>query len=313
MFFLKAAKEKCNKRIRDINADDTLGFLYLQTFVYDGTRQSAAKAYLVPAKNRPNLCIIKNAQAYKILFDKKNKRAIGVQYEYKEQQNFTAYAKKEVVLSGGTIGSAQLLLLSGIGPKNQLQNLDIATISDLPVGENLIDHILVMIFYKFDGEPPSDIESLDDTYNYLIYRNGPLASVNGADLSGFLNSKNNSKFPDIQHLHTYFTQNSSGLIGILQLQNFALNIQQKLMEVNANYHIGLGFVALVQPKSVGSMRLRTSSFKDHPSINANYFNHPDDMETMVRAVKYEVSFENTKSFKKHNGEFIQLPICNQFK
>lgn len=126
--------------------------------------------------NRPNLCIRKLAHAYKILFDE-NKRAVGVQYNYNGEKNFTAYARKGIILSAGAIESAHLLLLSGIGPKHELAHHKIPLIHNSAAEQTLYDHATVFTFFKFNGNPPPTTESLDDTYEYLIYRTGALSGL----------------------------------------------------------------------------------------------------------------------------------------
>lgn len=100
---------------------------------------SASKAYIRPAKNRQNLHVAIFSRVTKILIDPQTKKAIGVEF-VKKGISRIVYAKKEVILSAGPINSPQLLMLSGIGPKNHLQNLGIPVIQDLPVGQNLQDH-----------------------------------------------------------------------------------------------------------------------------------------------------------------------------
>lgn len=175
---LDGAIEAGKEQIKDNNADKTVGYVYLQGFQYHGVRSSAATSYLIPAMNRPNLCIVKNAIAYKILFDK-NRRAIGVQYEYKGTRSLTAYARREVIVSAGTIESTKLLLLSGIGPISHLAKFNIPTISDLPVGENLHDHVSVYLYFQFEENYLSANQSFDDMYEYFFHRTGPYSVKGG--------------------------------------------------------------------------------------------------------------------------------------
>lgn len=301
--FLNAAKECGNEHILDINADKTLGYVYHEGFFYEGLRQSTAKAYLIPAKDRPNLCIVKNATVYKILFDE-NKRAIGVEYEYKGMKNLTAYAHREITLSAGVVESAKLLLLSGIGSKTQLDQFDIPTICDLPVGENLIDHVGLNLYCQFEGKCPSPFQTLDDIYDYFIHRNGPLAS-NLGELGGFENSKSTIQYENsnLQVAYAYFPRNSSFFSGATESA-----LDAKLFQINQQFDGGFVRLKINQPKSVGYIRLKTTSYKDPPLINANYFDHPEDVETMLRFIKRQLRFEETKSFRKHNGKFVRLPL-----
>lgn len=312
--FLHAAKERGNEKILDINADETLGYFDSQGFDYDGVRQSAAKSYLIPAKNRPNLCIRKYSHVYKILFDE-NKRAIGVRYNYNGTKNFTVHARKEIILSAGTIESAHLLLLSGIGPKEELDRFNLPTISDLPVGKNMYDRVSVLVFIKFSGKPQPSTETLDDAHEYLIHRGGPLSSNGAIQLMGFVNTRNSSRWPDAQYAHIYFPCNSSALAPYLQTQNFEMAIQEKLMEVNKKWDIGIALVVIIKPKSIGSVSLKSASYLDYPEIDANYLDNPDDEDFLIRAVERQVSYETTEAFKKRKGKFIKLPLpaCDGFE
>ncbi|GFS26345.1 glucose dehydrogenase [acceptor] [Elysia marginata] len=126
----------------DYNGKSMEGLIRIQKNVDKGTRLTTAKAYLYPALSRPNLHVTINAHVQKVKF--KNQHATGVEF-ISDGLKKTVQAKKEVILSAGTIGSAHILLLSGVGPKKQLNNLHIPVVADLPVGENLHDHIATEI------------------------------------------------------------------------------------------------------------------------------------------------------------------------
>lgn len=110
---MSAAREAGNPTIDDINADRTLGYLRMQEITFAAHRYSTAKAFLVLAKHRPNLHIIKNALVEKILINKNNV-AYGVKFRYKGTHIFRAIARKEVILSAGSVMSSQVLMLSGM-------------------------------------------------------------------------------------------------------------------------------------------------------------------------------------------------------
>ena len=125
----------------DFNGATQEGFGCYQFTRKDGERHSTAVAFLKPALTRPNLTAVTYAHTTRILFD--GKRANGVEYVH-DNQIKQSFADKEVILSGGAINSPQLLLLSGIGPADQLSEQDIPVVMDLPgVGENLQDHPLL--------------------------------------------------------------------------------------------------------------------------------------------------------------------------
>lgn len=140
--FIDAALENGLTFIDDINADKTNGYLNLQGNTLNGRRQSTAKAFLIPAKNRPNLHVIKHALVKRILINNRN-RAYGVKFTYKGK-TMKAFARKEVILSAGTIMSPMLLMLSGAGPQEELQKHKIPPKAVLTgVGKNLYDHPVV--------------------------------------------------------------------------------------------------------------------------------------------------------------------------
>ncbi|XP_072375644.1 glucose dehydrogenase [FAD, quinone]-like, partial [Diabrotica undecimpunctata] len=112
---------------------------HVQAHLRNGRRCSAEKAFLRPAAARSNLKILTNSRVVQILIDPFTKKAYGAQYA-KDKQYFNVFAKKEVIVSAGGLNSPQLLMLSGIGPKEDLEQLDIPVIADLPVGKKMYDH-----------------------------------------------------------------------------------------------------------------------------------------------------------------------------
>ncbi len=156
--FIDAGQEIGWPRNDDYNGASQEGFGELQHNISRGQRVSTATAYLHPAMNRSNLTVLTEALATRVLFE--GKRAVGVAYQ-KDGSEQQVQVKKEVILSGGTINSPQLLLLSGVGAAKQLQQFGIPVVSDLPgVGENLHDHPGVCTYFstkpsftQFGGSP----------------------------------------------------------------------------------------------------------------------------------------------------------------
>lgn len=151
--FLEAGREYGWPRNTDYNAASQEGFGIRQSTIFQGRRQSTAVCYLHPVESRPNLTVWTNALATRVLFE--GTRAVGIAYlkDGGEQQE---RVNKEVVLAGGVINSPQLLLLSGVGPADQLRALDIRVVADVPgVGHNLQDHLAVdMCFTTKPSVPP---------------------------------------------------------------------------------------------------------------------------------------------------------------
>ena len=129
------------KKNIDYNGETQNGIGEVQLSLDSNRRHSADRAFLEPVRSRPNLNIRVNSFVTKILIDSDSKNAYGVRY-VKNQQTFNAYASKEVILSAGSINTPQILMWSGIGPKNHLIENDINVVQDLPVGERLQDHLM---------------------------------------------------------------------------------------------------------------------------------------------------------------------------
>src|SRR5215210_6024295 len=143
--FVDAAHEIGLPNNADFNGAEQAGFGFYQVTQKDGQRWSAAAAFLRPALHRANLTLRTAAHATRLLFE--GTRVVGVSY-VQDGETRQVYAHSEVILCGGAINSPQLLLLSGIGPADQLRALGIPVVVDLPgVGQNLQDHLDVAVAY----------------------------------------------------------------------------------------------------------------------------------------------------------------------
>ena len=136
----------------DLNGPTQTGFAIPQGTVRRGARCSTAKAFLYPVRDRSNLHIVTFAYVTKILFNE-FKRAQAVQFDQFDRLTHMVYARKEIIISGGSVNTAQLLMLSGIGPRGHLEALGIPVVADLPVGLNLQDHIYPGgVHFTFEGK-----------------------------------------------------------------------------------------------------------------------------------------------------------------
>jgi len=148
----QAATQAGLPETHDFNRGDNHGVGYFKVNQHKGWRWSTAKGFLRPAQNRPNLRIVTHAQAERILFD--GRRATGIAFR-ENGQPAQAMAAGEVILSSGSIGSVQILQLSGVGDGGHLQSLGIDTVLDQPnVGANLQDHLQIRCAYKCRTRPP---------------------------------------------------------------------------------------------------------------------------------------------------------------
>ncbi len=144
--FLEAGQQAGHPFSKDVNGFQQEGVSWFDMTIFRGQRWSAASAYLRPALKRTNLTTQENVMVERVIFD--GKRAVGVEYSVKGGQKQRVMADK-VVLCGGAINTPQLLMLSGIGPAQDLKNLGIEVVADVPgVGQNLQDHLEVYVVQK---------------------------------------------------------------------------------------------------------------------------------------------------------------------
>lgn len=183
----EAAIELGYKEILDTNGETYIGFATPGGTLHEGRRWSPAKAFLNPAKDRPNLHIIKHATATKVEIDE-NKVSKGVHFVVDTpigKKEMFAKARKDIIVSSGAVNSAKLLLLSGVGPKEHLEEHKIPLIKDLQVGENLQDHIIVPLFYTYHKtrSHPFDVkEFVDNIYAYVMHQVGPFSCLGAVDM-----------------------------------------------------------------------------------------------------------------------------------
>ena len=297
--FLSAAKEIGIKLNSDMNGKRQDGVGNYQITTHKGQRMSSSRAYLWPVISRTNLTVITNALASKILI--KDKKAYGVEY-LKSGSTHKVYAKREVILSTGSINSPQLLQLSGVGPKKVLQEASVELIHDSPaVGQNLQDHLSVTYFYK------SKVPTLNDQLRpllgkvyqglkYILTRSGPLSlSVNQS--GGFIRTRDGLSKPNIQ---LYFSPVS-----------YTLESRDKraMMSPDPFSAMLLG-VSNCNTNSRGQLRIKNSDPTSHPIIEPNYLSHEEDVKDLLEGVKVLRKLAKTDSFKPVIGEeFRPGPEC----
>lgn len=304
------------KEIYDCNGDDHLGFFKPQVTADYGTRWSTAKGFLIPAKDRPNLHIIKHAHVTKLKFNKDGSVG-GVHFLINEKTPLCANARKEVILSAGAIRSPQILMLSGIGPYNHLRKHGIDVKQKLAVGKNLQDHLfvpLVFTLHKSTAQVGAPIALADALYQYAIHRTGDLANV--LNLSGFISTLNDPKYPDIQFFVIYSSNKQAPLFDqMFKSLGYSDDIYESMIKGNAQAETVFIGITLINPKSTGRIELKNLNPIDQPKIFNNYFMVKDDVDTVVRGIQIIRNLTTTQTFQLHEGEevVLNLPKCNQFQ
>jgi choline dehydrogenase len=267
--FISSAVEAGIPRNDDFNGVSQEGVGYYQTTTRSARRCSAAVAYLKPAMKRPNLRVITRAETQRIIFE--GKRAVGVIYD-RGGKRVMVKARREVIVSAGSINSPKLLLLSGVGPATELARHGMAVVHDLPgVGENLQDHYGALVTYKsrlpvtVNDIMMSPIKQLQVGLQYILFRTGPL-TISAAQVGAFVKSDPRLATPDIQFLFQTFSHDEYDH-GLHKFSGFA----------NA--------VCPIRPESRGTLKLRSANPADMPLMQPNYLAAETDRQVLVEAIK----------------------------
>jgi|HubBroStandDraft_5_1064220.scaffolds.fasta_scaffold21461_2 choline dehydrogenase len=262
--FLEAARQMGFAIVDDMNGPMRPGAGYINmNIAVDGSRVSAARAFLRPNLGRPNLTLLLDTRVTKVLFE--GDRATGVEIVTGGSVRSVA-ATREVILAAGTIHSAQLLMLSGIGNAGELKKMGISPVANLRgVGQNLHDHVLVSgVVYKYKGKMPDRP-----------------ADSNAVEAEVYLSSGLSRHPADIN----------------LVLEQLPIATPEAAARFGAPPKEGFTIApALVQPTSRGQVRLASANWRDAPIIEANYLSTDQDMAAMVRAIELAREFGRQSAF-----------------
>ncbi|MEO0745672.1 MAG: GMC family oxidoreductase N-terminal domain-containing protein, partial [Pseudomonadota bacterium] len=252
----------------DYNGAKQEGVGFFQLTARNGRRCSSAVAFLNPVKSRDNLTIVTHAQAERLEMD--GRRVTGVTYRDRGGVMHVVKARREVILSGGSINSPQLLMLSGIGEAAQLQDHGIAVVNDLPgVGKNLQDHLQARLVYKcneptLNDEVSSLLGQARIGLKYLMFRAGPMTMA-ASLATGFMKTRDDLETPDIQfHVQPLSAENPGK--GADPFSAFTMSVCQ------------------LRPESKGEIRLQSKDGRQYPRIIPNYLSTETDCRTVVEGV-----------------------------
>ncbi|KAK5644076.1 hypothetical protein RI129_007921 [Pyrocoelia pectoralis] len=267
----------------------------------NGRRGSTGRMYLRRVyKDRNNLIMSPHSYVTKILINPQTKRAYGVIFA-KNKKYYVATSRKEIVLSAGSFGSPQLLMLSGIGPRDHLTSLGIPLIRDLPVGNFLQDHLsFSTLYFTSNLSEPRDSGLEAKIRDYLQSRGVLTYGFCLATAFVETNLSQIRNHPDIEILlHKYLHALDNGSPGLDKSKLFATHI------------------LLLHPKSVGTVRLNSSNPFIYPLIDPNFFSDAEneDMETMYGGIQIALQLLETQAFKQHNVRLIytQEPECQLYE
>lgn len=262
--FVKAGEEMGYLN-RDINGEQQTGFMIAQGTIRRGSRCSTSKAFLRPVRLRKNLHISMHSHATKIIFDtiENTPRATGIQF-MRDGRLHKVRARKEVIMSSGAIGSPQILMLSGVGPAEDLKQHDIPLVKDLKVGHHLQDHVGLGGLTFLVDDPvtfkKARYQTASVALDYIVNERGPMTSLGGVEGLAFVNTKyakDSGLWPDIQFHFAPSSVNSDGgeqIRRILNLRDRVYNTMYKPLVEAETWTI---LPLLLRPKSSGIVKLKS--------------------------------------------------------
>jgi choline dehydrogenase-like flavoprotein len=267
-YFLKAAQNLGLPFRDDFNAGDLEGIGYFQTTIANARRCSAADAFLAPVRKNPNFTLRTGCRVVRVRIE--NGKAVGVEYVQDGKLCYAA-ATRSVILTAGAYSTPKLLMLSGIGPADHLRLHGIEPLIDLPgVGQNLQDHVVVRFTaetdrnYGYFGEDKG-FRMVRNGLRYYLFGDGPVAS-NGAECVGFANIDS----PE----------------GMVDIQLYGLGIMWPSAYTGKITHGVTMMASQVQPKSRGSVRLRSADPADDPLVDLGWLSNDEDTAVMVKGLRF---------------------------
>jgi choline dehydrogenase len=286
--WLEAGRQAGYPHSEDLNGAQQEGFGRFDMTVGAGRRCSAARAYLRPAMGRKNLTVHTHALVTRIEFEGRQAQAVCFLAGSAERR---VRARREVLLCAGSIGSPQLLKLSGVGPPEELRALGIPVVHALAgVGENLQDH-LEFYFQMACREPITLYSALNPVSRFLIglrwlLRHDGLGASNHFESGAFIRSRAGIRYPNLQYhfLPMAVSYDGSSL---------------------ANEHGFQVHIGPMRSQSRGWVRLRSAQVQDHPRIFFNYMSQPEDWEEMRACVRLTREIFAQPAFDRYRGREIQ--------
>jgi choline dehydrogenase len=269
--FVDACVEAGLKRNDDFSGAEQSGAGFYQFTQSNGVRSSTAIGHLQPAESRKNLRVFKRTEVDKVIFE--GRRAVGVKCRTSKGEVIIR-SSQEVILSAGAIGTPRILLLSGVGPADELKNLGIDPLIDLPgVGRGLQDHVRCPILYQPKKPVSLSVPAMAwQFFEWCVTRKGIFTSPTIA-AGAFLQLSPESEFSDCQ-----FAVKWSGSPPFRQAVDFQ--------------------ACLVDIESRGQVQLASADPSENPIVDPNYLSKPREVEILVSAIRFARSLASTKAFEE---------------
>jgi choline dehydrogenase len=270
--FMQATSTKLGVPVLDdYNGETQEGVSIFQQTVGRGSRYSTSKGYLHDG-GLPNLTVITEAQVAKVVIE--GSRATGVELLGKEG-NEVIRADREVILSGGVYGSPHLLMLSGIGPAEHLREVGIDVVADLPVGDNLHDHLFVPVSFRMASavRRPTPYYFLGNLARERVKRGSTWAAGSSFEAVAFVRTSHADAIPDLQLHQLYW------VYPVPNQDDTTKRVDPPTRDPGCSV-----FPTLIYPESRGTFRLRSSDPSDAPLIDPGYLREPKDTEVLIEGI-----------------------------
>ncbi|MBB2147044.1 choline dehydrogenase [Pedobacter sp. LMG 31464] len=297
--FVNACQEVGFAKNDDYNGENIEGAGFFQFNIKNGKRNSAAVVFLKPALSRSNLTVLTHTHTKKVIV--KNGKAIGIEILTGKNATQEIFANKEVILSAGAFASPQLLMLSGIGDKEELNRFGIECMQHLPgVGKNLQDHLFFAVsalatVKEGQNHHIKPLNQVLDIANYLLFKKGAL-TIGPLEAVAFGSTSINPDRVDYQFQFTAAHVGGEYLTDVYNLKSFPVNED--------------GFTilpTLLRPKSRGYLTLRSNNPLDFPVIQPNFLSDEHDKKVMVEAAKKAIEVLQAQAFSPYRKQIICPP------
>ena len=286
-----AAEQTGIPKVSDFNRGDNFGNAYFQVNQHKGVRQNTNKAFLKPVRHRPNLTVITEAHVKKLIIEQTDeaKRATGVEVRIKGSPVTRINARREVILSAGSIGSPQLLQISGIGPEKLLSKYQIPVQHHLSgVGANLQDHLQIRMMFKVHNTVTMN-QRANSLWGkarmgleYLLFRSGPLTMA-PSQLGAFARSDNSYETPNIEW----------------HVQPLSLD---KFGEPLHPFPAITPSVCNLRPTSRGHVQILSPDMNAHPEIKLNYLSTAEDQKVAADAMRFTRRIMRAEALRPYQPE-----------
>jgi len=269
--FIEAAARLGIPPTEDLNGELHDGVGFMQHNIRNGRRHSAYMAYVEPVRKRSNLTIRAGAFVRRIVLE--GTEAVGVELLERGELR-TIAAAREVILSAGALNSPQILMLSGVGPPQELQRHGIAQVLASPgVGQNLQDHFYVHTSYASTRESSynHEITGLRKYWQglrYLLTRKGYLA-LGSSQVAAFVKSRPEEPYADLQisFRPMSFTYHGNGVVEVDNEPSIAASVYR------------------LRPAAAGTVTLRSADPREAPAFQPNFLSHPDDVRAVIQGIR----------------------------